>query len=154
MPIELYQQCAAIAIFTVLLIAAFFDCKSNSIPLFLFPTLMAWVVPLAVMSGHPQIKDSLVGMLIGTGAFLILAIFFKGGGADILMMGVLGWCLGARGTVILILVSSSIYIIVATVIVFYSKFIKKEKGVLRKQYPFAPFVLAGYISCLLFGWLF
>ena len=154
MSIAIYQQCTAIAILIVLLIAAFYDCKSSIIPLYLFPILIAAIVPLAVISGQPQITDSLIGLLIGTGTFLTLAIFFKGGGADILMMGTLGWCLGVRGTLILILVSSAVYSMFVTVHVIYCVVRKKPKDFLHKQYPFAPFVLTGYIICWLCGGLF
>lgn len=154
MPIAIYQQCTALAIFITLLVATYYDCKSSIIPFYLFPILVGVVVPLSVIYGKPQIIDSLIGLLIGASTFLALAIFFNGGGADILMMGTLGWCLGVRGTIILILASSGIYALFATIVVCYCAFIKKEKGALHKQYPFAPFVLAGYIICMLFGWLF
>ena len=154
MSIAIYQQCTALAILAVLLIATFYDCKSSIIPLYLFPTLVAAIVPLAVISGQPQITDSLIGMLIGTGTFLTLAIFFKGGGADILMMGTLGWCLGVRGVIILTLASSVVYSVFASIVVLYCLFKKRPREFLHKQYPFAPFILTGYIVCLLFGWLF
>ena len=154
MSIAIYQQCTVLVIFVVLIVATYYDCKSSIIPLYLFPVLAGVVIPLSVIHGQPQIADSLFGMLIGICTFFFLALFFKGGGADILMMGVLGWCFGVHGTIILILASSGIYALFATIMLCYCYFIKKEIDVLRKQYPFAPFVLTGYVICLLFGRLF
>ena len=153
MSLMIYQQCTSLAIIVVLLIATYYDCKDSTIPIYLFPVFTAIIVPTSIIYGQPILIESMIGLLIGTVTFLGLAIFFDGGGADIMMMGILGWCLGVHGIVTLILISSAIYTIFATGWLCYRAFIKKEKGSLRKQFPFAPFVLSGYIICLLFGWL-
>jgi len=154
MSIEIYQQATVLAIFIVLLAATYYDCKSSIIPIYLFPILAVIVVPLSIIHGQPLLIESLMGLLIGVGTFMFLALLFKGGGGDIIMMGILGWCLGIRGTLMLIFLASGIYTAVATVLICYCAFIKKEKNVLRKQYPFALFVLAGFMIGLLSGWLF
>jgi len=153
MSFAVYQTCTAIAILVILLIATYFDCKDGTIPILLFPLLPALIVPISVIYGQPEIINSLIGMLIGAATFFILAIWFEGGGGDILMMGVLGWCLGIRGILILILVSSVTYTIFATAVIGVYAMQKRTKEALRNQYPFAPFVLAGFILCLIFNWI-
>lgn|GEM_PF-1312383 len=149
-----YQIYTTVAIAVALVIATYYDCKSGVIPIFLFPVLPAVILPLAVVSGQMDIVYSFIGLLIGALTFWSLAFFFDGGGGDILMMSALGWCLGIRGIIILILASSVIYAVFATIVIGIYAIKKRAKEALEKQYPFAPFVLAGFLVCLLFGWLF
>jgi len=149
-----YQVCTVIVITVMLVIATYFDCKYGTIPIILLPILPAIILPLAILSGQTAMIDSLIGLLIGAAAFWAIALFFEGGGGDILMMGVLGWCLGVRGIIILILASSVLYATFATSVIVVYAIQKRAKDALKKQYPFAPFVLAGFFVCLLFDWLF
>jgi len=148
-----YQICTVVAITVALVIATYFDCKGGTIPIFLFPILPAIILSLSIASGQINIVNSLIGLLIGAVTFWALAFFFDGGGGDIVMMSVLGWCLGVRGIIILILASSVIYAVFATIVIGVYAIKKRAKEALKKQYPFAPFVLTGFFACLLFGWL-
>ncbi|MDR0286479.1 MAG: hypothetical protein LBI03_02045 [Clostridiales bacterium] len=152
MSITIYQQCTAFAILIVLIIATYFDCKNSVIPLYLFPILITIITPLSVIYGQPLIMDSVIGMLIGTGSFLALAVFFKGGGADILMMGTLGWFLGVRGIIILIIISSGVYALIATGIIIYSAFIKKKEFCTSNSRLPRSCWLAISLACCLDGW--
>lgn len=139
-----------ILVLLTLAIAAVCDAETGQIPMFLFPVLWALCLPLTFFSYQFDLVDSVVGCLIGVGIFFVLAIFFDGGGGDILMMGVVGWCLGIRETVYLILLSSLFYLIF-TLSVFGYRLTKGKPGnILTSQYPYAPFVLCGYIVQVLF----
>ena len=131
-------------------VAAVCDSQTGQIPVFLFPVLWALCLPLTFFSYRFDLMDSVIGCLISVCVFLILAIFFKGGGGDILMMGAVGWCLGIRGTVYLILLSSLFYLIFTLGVFGYRLAKGKPGNILTSQYPYAPFVLCGYIVQVLF----
>lgn len=147
-----YMLYVIIAIF--LAVAAVFDLHDGTIPLPLFPTLFALFVPLAVMSENFNPVSSFIGLLIAFFCFFILARFFDGGGGDILMMSVLGWCLGARNLVCLIFAAGGFYLVFSLFVALIYLLRKRPvREALKAQYPYAPFVLAGYAVCFVSGWL-
>lgn len=75
-----------ILVLLTLAIAAVCDAETGQIPMFLFPVLWALCLPLTFFSYQFDLVDSVVGCLIGVGVFFVLAIFFDGGGGDILMI--------------------------------------------------------------------
>ena len=79
--------------------------------------------------------------MIGFTAFTVLALFFKGGGGDIIMMTVVGFMLGP-----VILMHITIAASVFSIIYYYNS--KKT------QIPYAPCVFLGYIFCFLGGYLY
>lgn len=150
--IRLYFLYAVIAVFLV--IAAVWDIKGGTIPGHLFPCLFGLFVPLVILSDGFYWLSSVIGLLIGMLCFYIMARFFDGGGGDILMMSVLGWCLGARRLVYIILLASGVYLLFSLgVMVVYLIQKKKVREALTNQYPYAPFVLIGYVICYFAGWL-
>ena len=153
MSIFAYTLCFEIAILSALIYSAHFDYKNNTIPIFVFSILLAFIIPISVIAKQFNIIESIFGTLIGISVFLLMALFFEGGGGDVLMMGVLGWILGIRGIAFLILASSLTYCSFATGAMLVNC-VCKRKNDLRKQYPFAPFVLVGYVVYLFTSYLF
>lgn len=87
--------------------------------------------------------NSIWGLLIGGGFFLLIAIASKGGmgGGDIKLMGVLGFWLGWRTTLLMMLLSFLIGGVLSILLLFF-----KIKG--RKEaIPFGPFIaIATFIT--------
>lgn len=147
-----YFPYIVIAVF--LIVASVYDIIGGMIPLHLFPCLFGLFVPLVIFSDGFNLLSSVLGLLLGLFCFYIMARFFDGGGGDILMMAVLGWCLGIKRLIAVIFLSSGIYLVFFIGLALV-KLLKKRKlkELLREQYPYAPFVLGGYILCRLFEWL-
>lgn len=124
-----------------LVLASITDTKKREIPIWLFPSLVAVYITLHVAMGTMQWINSLVGLFIGALAFTIAALFFQGGGGDILMMSAIGF---VYGPVILshITIGASI-----GCICYYC--ITKQKNI-----PYAPIVLISYILCFAGGYLY
>ena len=96
-----------------------------------------WAEPLGVLS--------VIGMLLAVVSIVLL----KGGKEEKKGFDPVGVALGA-----VIFLSSGIYLVFFIGLALV-KLLKKRKlkELLREQYPYAPFVLGGYILCRLFEWL-
>lgn len=150
--ITVYFPYIVIAVF--LIVAAVYDIIGGMIPMHLFPCLFGMFFPLVILSDNFSLLRSLAGLFLGVFCFYIMARLFDGGGGDILMMAVLGWCLGIKGLIYIILLSCGCYLVFFLVMLCVRIFSKKNvREILREQYPYAPFVLVGYIICCLLGWL-
>lgn len=129
-----------IFIFASLIIACICDIKTKTIPLWLFPILFVLDLVLSLFGENVWYLDKCIGLLIAGITFFVLA-YFGGGGGDIIMMAVLGWCIGFTGIIIVSLCSSVICLVYGFVV----KGIKKRTS----DIPYAPFALAGYTIYLL-----
>ena len=148
----LYAPYVVIAIF--LIIASLYDLTGGMIPMHLFPCLFGLFAPLVILSENFSILNSVLGLLIGMFCFYIMARFYDGGGGDILMMAVLGWCLGAKRLVYIVLLASGVYLLFSLIVMAVYWLRKKAvREALTNQYPYAPFVLIGYGICYFAGWL-
>ena len=80
--------------------------------------------------------DSLLGLLIGGGFFLLVAVVSNGGmgGGDIKLMGVLGFWLGLRTTLLMMLLSFIIGGVLSIILL-----VLKKKG-RKESIPFGPFI--------------
>lgn len=137
-----------------LTVAAIYDVIGGMIPLHLFPCLFGLFIPLMILSDDFSLLNSLIGLIVGVFCFYIMARFFDGGGGDILMMAVLGWCLGINGLVRIIFIACALYFVFFLgILIVWVIQKKKVREILSKQYPYAPFVLVGYVICCLHGWL-
>ncbi|MFA5524057.1 MAG: prepilin peptidase [Tissierellales bacterium] len=94
-----------------------------------------------------NLLDSILGLLIGGGLFLIIALVSKGGmgGGDIKLISALGFILGLKKTLLNILLS---FIIGSTLSVLLLMFKKKGK---KDAIPFGPFINIGFIISFLLG---
>ena len=116
--------------------AAYKDFKTYEVPIELFAltTVVITIIKLFTTDSFDWVSS-----LLGTGmcfiVYLILAMFCGGGGGDIIMMSMLGWCLGARTSVYIILFSSFIY--------FIALIVHNDK---KKKLPYAPGVFVGTLA--------
>lgn len=139
-------------ILAFLLIAAVYDLLGGEIPIHLFPMLFGLFFGLSFITGDFSFLSSTLGLILGAFLFWIMARFFDGGGGDIIMMSVLGWCLGLRPFVRLVFVSSALYFVFSICLLAVGAIRRKRlKELIKEQYPYAPFVLAGYLICLFAG---
>jgi leader peptidase (prepilin peptidase)/N-methyltransferase len=97
---------------SVLLIISAIDYDIQMIPdeFIVFGFIIGFIYKVVVMWNYNTpvgVWDSLVGLLIGGGFFLLIAIISNGGmgGGDIKLMAMLGFWLGWQGTLLLILLS-------------------------------------------------
>jgi len=89
-------------------------------------------------SGLSALLDSLIGMLIGGGLFLLISAVSRGGmgGGDIKLMAALGLWFGWKMLLLLIFVAFIVGALVSAVLLFLRKKGKKD-GI-----PFGPFIAA------------
>jgi leader peptidase (prepilin peptidase)/N-methyltransferase len=113
-----------------LIMATFTDIKRREIPIWIFPTLS--VLFIILNFSQMNWKESFVGFSLAFLSFLFLAIFFEGGGGDIIMMSCMGFILGIKNITYIIIFSSMLCIL------YY--FITK-----KNDSPYAPFALGGYL---------
>ena len=96
------------------------------------------------MYGIPfEFLDSLFGLLAGAGFFLLILLISRGGmgGGDVTLIGALGFSLGLKNTVLMILLSFIIGAVISLILLAFK--IKSMKDPI----PFGPFIIiAFYLS--------
>ncbi len=96
------------------------------------------------MYGIPfEFLDSLFGLLAGAGLFLLILLISRGGmgGGDVTLVGALGFSLGLKNTVLMILLSFIIGAVISLILLAFK--IKSMKDPI----PFGPFIIiAFYLS--------
>ncbi len=127
------------ALFTsLLIIITFIDLKYQIIPdrLVVFGLIVGFIFNM-LLSPRSSFVNGIIGLLIGGGLFLLIAIITKGamGGGDIKLMGVLGFALGWK---YILLISFLSFIIGAVISIVLLAF--KIKG--RKDFiPFGSYTI-------------
>lgn len=129
---------ALVITFCVLATSTITDLKMRVIEPFLCLALL-----LAAFLDQPKdYVQSLFGLLIGFVPFFIIALAGHGGGGDALLAGAVGWTMHLYITAYTLLFSTALYAVVLIIAVLVT-------GDKKKQFPFAPFMLAGWIASLL-----
>lgn len=93
------------------------------------------------------IKDSLLGLVIAGGLFLLIVLVSRGGmgGGDVTLIGALGFVLGLRGILLVIFLS---FLLGSLISVFLlATKIKSRKDPI----PFGPFIVLGFWITLFIG---
>lgn len=98
---------------------------------------------------------AVVGAVTAGITYFIPALLGKGGGGDVIMMAAIGFCIGIYQIVYLIIFTSVFYL--CFLLIRLSKEIVENndgaaKDILKKRYPYIPFVLAGWM--LLLGYIY
>ena len=119
--------------------SAYTDKKRGEIPIWIFPFLL--VIFISFRFNEINWANSLIGLLIGLITFLTMAIFFDGGGGDVIMMSVIGFICGVKPLLYISTIASGILLIY--------HFTHKDK----KEVPYAPFVLFAYIIFMIGGFI-
>lgn len=139
-------------IFSILLVISFIDFKFQIIPdsfnIFILVFAIIYKILQLILYGiSPNIINSILGLIISGGLFLLIAILSKGGmgGGDIKLIGVLGFILGIKFSLLNIFLS---FILGAIISIFLLLF--KIKG--RKDpIPFGPFICIAFMIVVLSG---
>ncbi|WP_077367729.1 prepilin peptidase [Anaerosalibacter sp. Marseille-P3206] len=139
-------------IFSILLVISFIDFKFQIIPdslniLILIFAIIFKILQYTLYDISPNIFNSILGLIISGGLFLLIAILSKGGmgGGDIKLIGVLGFILGIKFSLLNIFLS---FILGAIISIFLLLF--KIKG--RKDpIPFGPFICIAFMIVTICG---
>ncbi|MGM0395602.1 MAG: prepilin peptidase [Bacillota bacterium] len=93
------------------------------------------------------IMDSLLGLLIAGGIFLLIVVFSKGGmgGGDVTLIGALGFVLGVRLIFLAIFLS---FLLGAAISIFLLATKLKSR---KDPIPFGPFIVLGFFIALFMG---
>lgn len=114
-----------------------------SIPL-IFLGIILSLIPHNSLNLAQNIKDSLIGILVGGGSLLIVSIISKGGmgGGDVKLNAAVGAFLGWKSALLTIFIGSLTGSIVGIISM-------KKTG--NRKIPFGPFLSLGALICLFFG---
>ena len=133
---------------SLLIVISFIDFKYQIIPDRLNIFCLAVGIFFTLSYGNKWlVVNSALGLFIGGGLFLLIAIVTKGamGGGDIKLMGALGFCLGWKYILLTTLLSFVIGEIISIILLAF-----KIKG--RKDYiPFGPFISIAAIVTMTYG---
>lgn len=121
--------------------ATYKDIKTLEVPIYLFFITTA-AITLIRMLMQPTYNwiDSVLGLIVCGLVYFLLALFFEGGGGDIVMMAMIGWCLGIRNALFVVMFASFIYFI-------WLMFTSNKK----KTLPYAPGVFVGCVTTFVFN---
>lgn len=139
-------------IISVLVAVSFIDIDYQEIPNGLVLALMAVGLVGSVGGVGPGLLDSLYGSLVGGGLLFIVALVSSlllkkegMGGGDVKLMAAIGWCLGWRLTVVVLILS--IYIGGITSLLLLG-FKVKSRG---DYIPYGPFIAISTVISVLWG---
>ncbi|MDR7870026.1 MAG: prepilin peptidase [Tissierellaceae bacterium] len=137
---------------SVLIAITIIDLKEMIIPDSLVLSILALsiiqkTINYYVHSIPMDIKESILGLLIAGGLFLLIVILSKGGmgGGDVTLIGALGFVLGIKLVMLNILLS---FVIGAIISIFLLASKLKTK---KDPIPFGPFIILSYFLVLLYG---
>ncbi len=133
---------------SLLLVISLIDFKTKTIPngLVLFGLITGISYKICIFILYTNISvilNSTLGLLIGGGFLLLVAVITKGGmgGGDIKLMGTLGLWLGIKATILTMFISFLIGGVISAILLLFRK---KRIG---QAIPFGPFIaIAAFIS--------
>lgn len=116
----------------------------NSINLFL---LLYGIIFSIIDFSFNNLTSNLLGLFIGGGLFLLIAIITKGamGGGDIKLVAVLGLLFGLKKILLIIFLSFIMGAIISILLLLFK--IKKRKDYI----PFGPFICIGGLITIIYG---
>ncbi len=133
---------------SLLIVISFIDYKYKIIPdrLIVFGLIIG-TISLPLYNFIPNVINGTIGLLVGGGLFLLIAIASNGamGGGDIKLMGVLGLCLGWKCVLLVSLLSFIIGAIISILLMILK--IKKRKDYI----PFGPFISIAAMLTMLYS---
>lgn len=139
-------------LYSILIIATAIDMEFQIIPNGLVLTGTIAGVILALTGLSINWKDAVIGMLIGGGTYLLVALLSQlvlkkegMGGGDIKLMGMIGLMIGWRLTALSILLSIYAGGFIGGLLLLFG--IKKRGDAI----PYGPFIAMGTIASVLFG---
>lgn len=135
---------------SLIIVISFIDMYHQIIPdgLILFGFVFAFIFNVhSFFMDFTNLYNSIVGLLIGGGFFLLIAIVTNGamGGGDIKLMGMLGFWLGWKWILLIMFLSFVIGGIISVGLV-----ISKKKG-RKDMIPFGPFIGLATLMTVYYG---
>ncbi len=130
---------------SLLIVISFIDYKLKIIPNELI--VFGLIVGLAfnIFNFSDYFFTGIIGMLIGGGIFLLIALLAPMGGGDIKLMGILGLFLGGQLILLTTLLSFITGALISVILIVLK--IKSRKD----EIPFAPFISLAAIITLIYG---
>ena len=137
---------------SVLIAIAGIDLKEQIIP----DSLVLYILVIEVLHKalnyfingvSPRLVDSLLGLAVAGGIFLLIVLLSKGGmgGGDVTLIGALGFVIGLKGILLTIFFS---FILGAIISIFLLASGLKTR---KDPIPFGPFIILGFFITLLWG---
>lgn len=127
------------------ILASYTDIKKMEIPIGFCIFNIGFALFCYITFKIPITFYALTAIILGA-VYLLYALFVTGSGGDVYMMVMLGFCVGAVGSCISIIVSGiGIFIYWLVMRIEMGK-----KAARKKEFPLAPFVGIGYIVFLVF----
>lgn len=142
-----FEFLTSIILLTVLTTATFIDMEFQIIPdNIVFPAAAAGIL-LHVFLGKEMFLYHLAGFAVGFGVIFLIAVISKGGmgGGDVKLFGMVGLFLGARLTVLALMLSFILGSVISLTLIVLK--IKSIKDVI----PFGPFIALASAISLFFG---
>lgn len=115
---------------------AIIDSLTGKISIVGFLVMGISVTSMQVITNSFDIFSSLFGLFLGGITYLVSAYFFSGGGGDVIMVAVLGWCVGINNLIYIVIIASLVYLIQ----IVCKNLKDKKKPVNKIQMPYAPAV--------------
>lgn len=139
-------------IFSILLIIIIIDLYHQIIPdglniLILVLTIIYKILQYKLYNKPLDLINSLLGLIIPFGIFLLIIIISKGGmgGGDMKLIGVLGFILGLKKIALAIFLSFLLGAIISILLLLF-KFIDKKDPI-----PFGPFICYAFMITVFWG---
>jgi len=134
---------SALVVFFV--IATYKDVRHREIPIILcgIITAISFALHMVFKTGHIEFIIAAAGLAI---IYFIQCVLSTGGGGDVIMMTMLGFCIGITGSLVTI-ICSGVYTFVYIMCVRI-----KTKSVCNVEYPMAPFVFSGFMTYMVLGY--
>ena len=141
---ENYQHFLYGLVLLFFIAASYTDIKKMEIPIGFCIFNIGFALFIYINFKIPMFYYAITAIVLGV-IYLLYALFVTGSGGDVYMMTMLGFCVGAFGSCISIIISGITLFIywLITRIKFGKKAVKK------KEFPLAPFVGGGYIAFII-----
>lgn len=142
-----FKFLSSIILLTVLVITAFIDMEFQIIPDNIVLPAAAAGILLHAFLGKEIFLYHLAGFAVGFGVIFLIAFFAKGGmgGGDVKLFGMVGLFLGARLTILALILSFILGSVISLILIVLK--IKSIKDVI----PFGPFIALASAISLFFG---
>ena len=144
--LSVYYMIRSVLLIILSYIAMVFDINTKRIPnVLVLAMIIGWlltVIPMMfydIETGLPVLTDSLYGLLIGGGLFLLVYLISRKGlgGGDVKFMAAAGLYLGLSETVPAILYGTVLAAVTGLILIMLKKINRKD------SMPLAPFLFAG-----------
>lgn len=138
-----YQHILYVLVLLFFMIASYTDIKKMEIPIS-FCIINIGLALLAYITFKVPLTYYIITAVILGAIYLLYALFVTGSGGDVFMMTMLGFCVGAVGSCVSIIISGiGIFIYWLVMRIEMGK-----KAARKKEFPLAPFISIGYVLFL------